>query len=86
MENFIGICLVIGLVALLIFFKGTLRKIAKHTEEVVIVNINEDKAELYKRSQDAWKELVNECGEDFETPLEIYNKMRKRRSQQHSNS
>ena len=78
MEFFSGIILLIAFIAGMIFFKGVIKKTAAHSENVITTMIDESTVELTKRSMDAYQELIDEFGEDFLTPEEIYNKMHKR--------
>lgn len=79
MELMQGIIIVILVLAALIFFKGSIRKVAKHTESIVDTNINESRQDLIRRSIEAYEEIVEEFGEDFLTPEEVYNKLHKKR-------
>ena len=74
MESLIGLIL---LVAIIIFYKGAIKKTGQYTEDVVTVNIAEAQTNLVKRSEAAYDRLIEECGEDFMTPQEVYNKMMK---------
>ena len=47
------VALVIFLV-LAVFFKKPIRRIARHTDTIVAVNINESETELIERSEDAY--------------------------------
>lgn len=58
--------------------KGAIKKAAAHSESMVTTMIDESTVELTKRSMDAYQELLDEFGEDFMTPEEIYNKMHKK--------
>lgn len=78
MEFFSGIILLIAFIAGMIFFKGVIKKTATHSENVITTMIDESTVELTKRSMDAYQELIDEFGEDFLTPEEIYNKMHKK--------
>lgn len=78
MEFFSGIILLIAFIAGMIFFKGVIKKTAAHSENVITTMIDESTVELTKRSMDAYQELIDEFGEDFMTPEEIYNKMHKK--------
>lgn len=73
MEAFIGLIMVIASIGFLIFFKGMIKKTAQYTDDVVTVNISESQPELIKRAMDAHKTLIEEVGEDYKTPQEIYN-------------
>ena len=77
MESFIGLILLIAAVATIIFYKGAIKKTGQYTEDVVTVNIAEAQTNLVKRSEAAYSRLIEECGEDFMTPQEVYNKMMK---------
>lgn len=78
MEFFSGIILLIAFIAGMIFFKGVIKKTAAHSENVITTMIDESTVELTKRSMTAYQELLDEFGEDFLTPEEIYNKMHKK--------
>lgn len=78
MEFFSGIILLIAFIAGMIFFKGVIKKTAAHSENVITTMIDESTVELTKRSMEAYQELLDEFGEDFMTPEEIYNKMHKK--------
>lgn len=79
MEAFVGLILLVAAIASMIFFKDVIKKSARYTEDVVDTNISEAQYELVKRSNDAYEKIVNEFGEDFLTPEEIYNKITKRK-------
>ena len=74
MESFIFLVVV---VATIIFYKGTIKKTGQYTEDVVTVNIAEAQTDLVKRSKAAYDQLIEECGEDFMTAQEVYDKMMK---------
>lgn len=78
MEFFSGVIILIAFVAFMIFFKGVIKKTAAHSENMVTTMIDESTVELTKRSMEAYQELIDEFGEDFMTPQEIYNKMHKK--------
>lgn len=78
MEFFSGIIILIAFIAFMIFFKGVIKKTAAHSENMVTTMIDESTVELTKRSMEAYQELLDEFGEDFMTPQEIYNKMHKK--------
>ena len=77
MESFIGLIMVIATIATIIFYKGAIKKTGQYTEDIVTVNIAEAQTNLVKRSEAAYYRLIEECGEDFMTPQEVYNKMMK---------
>ena len=77
MEAFIGLIMVIAAIAFLFFFKGMIKRSGKYAEDVVTVNIAEAQTDLVKRSEAAYSRLIEECGEDFMTPQEMYDKMMK---------
>ena len=77
MEAFIGLIMVIAAIAFLFFFKGMIKRSGRYAEDVVTVNIAEAQTDLVKRSEAAYSQLIEECGEDFMTPQEVYNKMMK---------
>ena len=78
MEFFSGVIILIAFIAALIFFKGVIKKTAAHSENIVTTIIDESTIELTKRSMEAYQELLDEFGEDFLTPQEVYNKMHKK--------
>lgn len=78
MEFFSGIIILIAFIAGMIFFKGAIKKTAAHSENIITTMIDESTVELTKRSMNAYQELIDELGEDFMTPEEIYNKMHKK--------
>lgn len=78
MEFFSGVIILIAFIAALIFFKGVIKKTAAHSENIVTTMIDESTIELTKRSMEAYQELLDEFGEDFLTPQEVYNKMHKK--------
>lgn len=77
MDFYIGIILIICVITSIIFFKSMLKKVGTHGDDIVTTIINEQNHKLIKRSQIAFEKLIEECGEDYETPQEIYNKVRK---------
>lgn len=77
MDSYVGIILIICVIASFIFFKPMFKKMGMHGDDIVTTRINEQNHKLIKRSQIAFEKLIEECGEDFETPQEIYNKVRK---------
>ena len=79
MEAFIGLILLVAAIAAMIFFKNVIKKSARYTEDVIDTNINENQYELIKRSTNAYNRIVEEFGEDFMTPEEIYNKINKKK-------
>ena len=79
MEAFIGLILLVAAIAAMIFFKDVIKKSAKYTEDVVNTNISEAQYDLVKRSNVAYEKIVDEFGEDFMTPEEIYNRINKKK-------
>ena len=77
MESFIGLILLVATIATIIFYKGAIKKTGQYTEDIVTVNIAEAQTDLVKRSEAAYSRLIEECGEDFMTPQEMYDKMMK---------
>ena len=77
MESFIGLILLVAAIATIIFYKGAIKKTGQYAEDVVTVNIAEAQTDLVKRSEAAYSRLIEECGEDFMTPQEMYDKMMK---------
>ena len=82
MEAFVGLILVVLVIAFLIFFKGMIKKTGKYTEDVVTTNVNEAQIDLIKRSATAYNNLIEEVGEDFMTVQEAYDKMMKRKKKE----
>ena len=78
MEAFVGLILIIASIAFLMFFKGMIKKAGAYSENVITTNISESQTELIKRSEAAYAQLIEECGEDFMTPQEVYDKMMKK--------
>ena len=79
MEASMGILLILGFLVFVMFFKRSLRKVAKYADDVVTTNISEGMAELIERSQEAHEEIINQCGENYLTPSEMYDKIQHRR-------
>lgn len=79
MDAFVGLILVIAAIAAIIFFKRLLVKVSKHAEDIVTTNIAESSIELIRRSHNAYADLIDEFGEDFETPQQIYDKIYRKR-------
>ena len=79
MEAFIGLILLVAAIAAMIFFKDVIKKSARYTEDVVSTNISEAQYDLVKRSNTAYEKIVEEFGEDFMTPEEIYNRINKKK-------
>ena len=77
MDAFVGLIMVIAAIAFLFFFKGMLKRSGKYAEDVVTTNIAESQVDLIKRSEAAYSRLIEECGEDFMTAQEVYDKMMK---------
>ena len=69
---------IIALLVFVAFFKKPIKKISAHTNDIVTVNIEEDKVELYERAKIAKDTLIERCGENYQTIEEIYNEMTKR--------
>lgn len=68
---------ILALVALA-FFKRPVKRIAKHADKILAVNMLEDDVELTTRAHDALDELIARNGEDFMTVDEIWDKFNKR--------
>ena len=82
MEAFTGLICVIAVIAALIFFKKTITKSAKYTEDVVTTNVLEAQVELYERSTEAYNEMIARLGNDFKTPEQLYRLTQRRRQMQ----
>lgn len=80
MEAFVGLILLVAAIAAMIFFKDVIKKSARYTEDVVNTNISEAQYDLVKRSSEAYNKIVEEFGEDFKTPEEIYNMINKKKT------
>lgn len=72
------IAIIIAGLVFVAFFKQSIRKIAKYTDQIVVTNIAEGQQELIERSMDAYNEVIETCGPDFKTPDEIYNLLHKK--------
>ena len=86
MEFFIGLILLVASVSLIIFFKSTIKKSALYVDSVVSTNISESQKDLIVRSQNAYNSLIEEVGEDFKTPEEIYNQIFKKNRRKNTNT
>lgn len=75
MEVMTGIIILVLVLAFMSFFKKSIRKVARYTEDIVTTNISEGQAELIERSQEAYQEIIDSCGEDYLTPSEMYNRI-----------
>lgn len=69
---------IIVLLILVAFFKKPIKRISAHTTDIITVNIQEDKVELYERAKIAKDTLIERCGENYQTIEEIYNETTKR--------
>lgn len=85
MEAMIGLVLVVAAISFLIFFKGMIKKTAQYSDDVITVNIAEVQPELIKRAMNAHEALIEEVGEDFKTPQEIYNLIMRKPIREKSN-
>lgn len=86
MEFFVGLILVIALIAAIILFKKPIKKSATWLDDNLTTTIDEASVELTKRSMDAYADLIETCGKDYMTPSEIYDLMHKRRKRNAFNS
>lgn len=75
MEAFVGLIILISVIAFLIFFKGMIKKTSNYCENVVTTNVTEASIDLIKRSKVAYDRIISEVGEDYESPQEVYNKI-----------
>lgn len=82
MEFGIVVITVVAVLFVSIFFKSSIRKVSKHVESIVTTNIAESQVELTERAMEAYQDLIDECGEDFKTPEEIWKLMNKKRKVQ----
>ena len=85
MEAMVGLVFVVAAIGFLIFFKGMIKKTAQYSDDVVTVNIAESQGELIKRAMNAHEALIEEVGEDFKTPQEIYNLIMRKPVREKSN-
>ena len=69
---------IIILLILVVFFKKSIKRVSAHTADIITVNIQEDKIELYERAKIAKDTLIERCGENYQTVEEIYNEITKR--------
>lgn len=60
------------------FFKKSINRVAKYTDQIIVTNISEGQQELISRSQEAYDAVIEAHGEDFMTPDEVYNKLHKK--------
>ena len=79
MESFVGLILVIAVIAGLIFFKKMIKHTAQYCSDVVATNINEANVDLIRRSTEVMKQINEEFNGDYCTPEEAYNKLMKKR-------
>jgi hypothetical protein len=86
MEYFIGLIMLVASISLIIFFKSTIKKSALYVDSVVSTNISESQKDLIIRSQNAYNNLIEEVGEDFKTPEEIYNQIFKKNRKKKTNT
>jgi len=79
MEAASGIIIVIGFLIFVMFFKKSIRRVARYTDDIVATNISEGQAELIERAQEAYEDIVASCGENYLTPQEMYDKIHHKR-------
>lgn len=79
MDTIFPLILLIAFISGLIFYKGAIKKTAQYTEDIVTTNIAESNPELIKRANKAYEKLIEECGEDYMTPQQVYDMMMKTR-------
>lgn len=72
MELFGIIILIIVVYAI---FRRPIKQVTAHASDILDTEINESKGELIERSMAAYDELVERCGENFQTPHEIWQRM-----------
>lgn len=75
--------IVLSLVALA-FFKRPVKRIAKHTDKILAVNMLEDDVDLTTRANQAKQDLIERNGEDFQTVDEVWDFFNKRTRKQRS--
>lgn len=71
--------IIFALIFVVMFFKSSIKRVSKHTENVIITEINESQQDLIRRSTEAYNSIVEEFGEDFETPSQIFDKLSRRK-------
>lgn len=79
MEVILFLFIFVTFIAGLIFYKSSISRNAVYVEQIVTTNIIESQAELNRRAKAAYEKMIEECGEDFITPEEAYQKMMKLR-------
>ena len=75
MEVMTGLIILVGIFLFISFFKKSIRKVARYADDIVTTNISEGQAELIERSQEAYQEIIDSCGENYLTPEEMYRKI-----------
>ena len=78
MESFIGLILIIIVVAFIFFFKPMIKKVGKYSDDVVTTNISESQTELIERSMNAYEEVKTKFGDNYLTPQQVYDRMMRR--------
>ena len=66
-------------------FRPSLKKVNKAIENEITVEIAEGNAELFRRVNEAYDELIDTCGEDYKTPEQVYRLMERRKSKKETN-
>lgn len=74
---------ILSLVALA-FFKRPVKRIAKHTDKILAVNMLEDDVDLTTRANQAKQDLIERNGEDFQTVDEVWDFFNKRTRKKNS--
>ena len=67
--------LIILILIVYMIFRRPIRQIMSHGSDILDTEINESKADLIERSMAAYDELVERCGENFQTPHEVWQRM-----------
>lgn len=68
---------ILALIALA-FFKRPVKRVAKHADKILAVNMLEDDVDLTTRANQAKQDLIERNGEDFETVDEVWDFFNKR--------
>ena len=71
--------IVVGAIIFLNVFRKSMKQTSKYVEDVVSVNIAEAQVELIERAMEAKSELIEVCGENFESVDEVLNFMHKKK-------
>ena len=72
------LAIIILSLVVLAFFKRPVKRIAKHTDKILAVNMLEDDVDLTTRANQAKQDLIERNGEDFQTVDEVWDFFNKR--------